>query len=333
MKPSARTIVSILPAVVSALIALSAASTHAAPLTPELRCEIGKLKAVATYSSCRLKADITGLTKNLSPDFSRCESKFTLKFPRLEEQADPAMCPSSNDVVDLKDRTDDFEAAVSILLGGGTLPIAACGDGTLDLGEDCEVGDLDGETCATQGFFNGALACGPGCSFDTSGCHLTRFEDNGPTVLDHQTKLEWEKKGASNGVANLADPHDSDNTYTWAAAASNTTQSGTAFSDFLFKLNGVVDHPSTTTLNCYAGHCDWRLPTIDEWKAVAVAACAVPPCVQDAMLLPMQSGFYWSNSTRAAAPAGAYNLDFNGGAPVGDFKTSSRFARAVRSTN
>jgi len=47
---------------------------------------------------------------------------------------------------------------------------AYCGDGAIDAGEDCEPGDLDGATCATEGFASGALACAPGCTFDTSGC-------------------------------------------------------------------------------------------------------------------------------------------------------------------
>jgi hypothetical protein len=44
-----------------------------------------------------------------------------------------------------------------------------------------------------------------------------RFVDNGDgTVTDNQTGLQWEKKTTAVGsVANLADPHDVDNAYTW----------------------------------------------------------------------------------------------------------------------
>ncbi|MFN2427714.1 MAG: hypothetical protein ABR587_14855 [Candidatus Binatia bacterium] len=182
--------------VVAAATALLATTVSgaAAALAPDVRCESGKLKATAVYASCLLKAESKGLLKMLSPDFSKCVEKFNAKFPKLEEQAGVGICPSEMDVADIRDLTDEYESTVALLLSGGSLPpTGLCGDGIIDGGEDCDVGDLDGETCATQGFFNGTLACAPGCSFDTSACNATRFEDIGTTILDHQTGLEWEK--------------------------------------------------------------------------------------------------------------------------------------------
>ena len=49
--------------------------------------------------------------------------------------------------------------------GGGT-----CGDGVIDAGEDCDGSNLGGQTCQSQGFGGGTLACTSGCQFDTSGC-------------------------------------------------------------------------------------------------------------------------------------------------------------------
>lgn len=46
----------------------------------------------------------------------------------------------------------------------------SCGDGTADPNEDCDGGDLNGETCVSQGFGAGNLACTASCTFDTSGC-------------------------------------------------------------------------------------------------------------------------------------------------------------------
>jgi len=46
----------------------------------------------------------------------------------------------------------------------------ACGDGALDPGEQCDGAMLDGETCLTQEFDDGTLACSELCTFDTSGC-------------------------------------------------------------------------------------------------------------------------------------------------------------------
>lgn len=305
----------------------------AAALTPEAKCEIGKLKTVAAYASCRLKTEAKGLSQELTPDFSKCESKINAKFPKLEEAAGPDICPSENDLVDIRDRTDVFATETAILLSGMTLPPTECGDGVVDLGEDCDLGNLDGETCASQGFYNGDLACSPGCDFVTSGCNATRFEDTSATLIDHETGLEWEKKDSADMIANTANPHDADNTYTWAVAGSSTTQSGSAYSDFLFKLNGVVDHATTTTSGCFEGHCDWRLPSVDELKTILDAGCMAGPCVIDDMLLPNRSGRYWSNSTRASAPAGAYLVEFAETmfAPVfSDVKTTAYFVRAVR---
>ncbi len=49
---------------------------------------------------------------------------------------------------------------------------SACGDGYLDPGEECEQGDLQGQTCASLGHYipEGALGCGPTCRFDRTAC-------------------------------------------------------------------------------------------------------------------------------------------------------------------
>ena len=45
-----------------------------------------------------------------------------------------------------------------------------CGDGIQDAGEFCDGVDLNGSTCAAQGFDSGTLACSATCTFDTSSC-------------------------------------------------------------------------------------------------------------------------------------------------------------------
>ncbi|RMG97849.1 MAG: hypothetical protein D6705_07590 [Deltaproteobacteria bacterium] len=46
-----------------------------------------------------------------------------------------------------------------------------CGDGMKNGNEVCDGADLGGETCFTQGFSAGMLACTPTCdAFDTSAC-------------------------------------------------------------------------------------------------------------------------------------------------------------------
>ncbi len=45
-----------------------------------------------------------------------------------------------------------------------------CGDGTKNGGEQCDGSDLGGATCASRGFYGGALSCNANCSFNTSQC-------------------------------------------------------------------------------------------------------------------------------------------------------------------
>jgi hypothetical protein len=46
----------------------------------------------------------------------------------------------------------------------------SCGDGNLDLEEDCEPLDLGGVSCLSLGYTGGTLACSTTCSYDISGC-------------------------------------------------------------------------------------------------------------------------------------------------------------------
>ncbi len=66
--------------------------------------------------------------------------------------------------------------------GGGSVEIGArvqgCGDEIVDVGEDCDTADLNGKTCATQGFTSGPLACTASCTFNTAACVLESSNSN-----------------------------------------------------------------------------------------------------------------------------------------------------------
>jgi len=47
---------------------------------------------------------------------------------------------------------------------------ADCGNGVVDVGEQCDGANLNEQTCETQGFDGGTLSCTAICQFDTTGC-------------------------------------------------------------------------------------------------------------------------------------------------------------------
>ena len=194
-----------------------------------------------------------------------------------------------------------------------------CGDGVVAGDEDCDIGSLSSHTCVTQGFAGGQLACSF-CTFDTTGCYATRFDASGATIIDHQTGLEWEKKDSAGGGSNLANAHDVDNQYQWSSTG--TAPDGGAFTDFLAKLNGGTSTGVSTT-GCYEGHCDWRLPALEELEGVPW------PAVSD--FQPDAASPYWSASTYASYPTIAWFVATGNGTASNGDKSALYFARAVRS--
>lgn len=68
-------------------------------------------------------------------------------------------------------------------VGGGDVYIdalvAGCGDGQIEVGEDCDTANLAGQNCATKGFSSGTLSCTASCVFNTSACVLNNGGSGG----------------------------------------------------------------------------------------------------------------------------------------------------------
>ncbi|HSP55853.1 MAG TPA: DUF1566 domain-containing protein [Dehalococcoidia bacterium] len=217
----------------------------------------------------------------------------------------------------------------------------ACGNAAIDAGEQCDQVNLNGETCATQGFGGGTLACGSGCLFDTGGCYnAPRFVDNGDgTITDKETGLMWEKKAGLGGgpvICSTAgvcpNPHDADNQYTYSFG-SPSGPPGTAFTVLLAQLNGGGG---------FAGHSDWRLPTREELQGIAdyadpsspvvsaafdtgcTVSCTITTCSCTA------PSIYWTSTTTALTANNAWIVDFSNGDVTNDTKDTDYYARAVR---
>src|SRR5689334_20657511 len=80
----------------------------------------------------------------------------------------------------------------------------------------------------------------------------------------------------------------------------------------------------------FAGHCDWRLPTVVELQTIFDCR-AGNPCI-DAPFGPTASGAYWSSTDHSSSgPSLTWVVDFSDGS-VGVYPadTGTAYVRAVR---
>ena len=159
-------------------------------------------------------------------------------------------------------------------------------------------------------------------------------DDRDGTVTDRTTGLVWEKKDNLDGSSNPSDPHDADNTFAWSS--SGTAPDGTAFTALLGTLNGGTSPDGVATSGCFTGHCDWRLPTIEELNGIVdlnAAGCGSSdpplPCI-DPTLGPTQADGYWSATTFTRNATRAWLVDFSSGGIAEGDKALNFFVRAVR---
>ena len=153
-----------------------------------------------------------------------------------------------------------------------------------------------------------------------------RWLENGDgTATDLNTGLQWELKTDDGSV------HDKDNTYTWSPS-DPWKPDGTAFMDFLEELNGGVSSAGVTTTGCFANHCDWVLPTIEQ--SHTIVDLSAPGCRSGApcTTIPGEtvSSYYWSSSSAAFSPQYAWWVGFDSGFVGVDIKTNVYYVRAVR---
>jgi len=196
---------------------------------------------------------------------------------------------------------------------------AACVEGVV------KVGRKSHESCTERYFdaFDKLRA-----RFPATPCDKPRFVDNADgTVTDNLTGRVWEKKTGADGIANLSNPHDVDNLYTWTNGdADETDEDGTAYTDFLASLNAGAG---------FAGSNGWRLPTVEELLTITIAQ----PCPMDSCVDPIfgPTGVddgrseYWSSSTHSDATYAARSVDFYiGTREMSHPKANTGFVRAVR---
>ncbi len=257
-------------------------------------------------------------------------------------EADLAAC--TGDLLDCNDDLGTCETKFDTCLGdlsstnadlADCLAQPSCGNGELEAGEDCEKNALFVATCSSLGFAGGNLRCGTACEWDTTGCYATRYGLSKLTIRDHATGLEWARKSGSNNTPDYSNAHDVDNVYTWSdpgiivsspRGVSSTAPDGSLFVEFLAVLNGAEDGEG------FAGHTDWRIPTLEELSTIAILDpdCKAAPCVADTAFVPNRSGPYWTVTTDSVVPGFAKAVDFDDGTIASGLKTNMAYARAVR---
>jgi hypothetical protein len=79
---------------------------------------------------------------------------------------------------------------------------------------------------------------------------------------------------------------------------------------------------------CFAKHCDWRLPNIDELKTIVDHRTHYPSI--DAIFGPTRSDAYWSATTQADDQRFAWGMLFRDGDALPFHKAGHFFVRAVR---
>lgn len=161
-----------------------------------------------------------------------------------------------------------------------------------------------------------------------------RFVDNGNSITDYDTGLQWVETNDLDGVATYGNPQDADNTYTWSS--SGTAADGTVFTNYLSLLNACSGAGSTTFFAGFAASCDWRLPTTAELQTILLEPCTTVPCpcttspCIDPIFGPTAAYLYWTSWTRPIFPSEAENVDFINGNLNWELKNTSSHARAVR---
>lgn len=157
-----------------------------------------------------------------------------------------------------------------------------------------------------------------------------RFEDTGLTIRDHSTRLEWEKKTD----ANVED-------YYAYTATDLLEIDFPLIGNFLAALNNRF-----VAGGCFAGHCDWRMPTVagdkydtgdrGELESIRVVTpeCSTNwdlPCI-DPVFGPTIPDEYWSTSQLPGRDDVGIALRFHSSVPIFGYPLPwyARYVRAVR---
>ena len=144
------------------------------------------------------------------------------------------------------------------------------------------------------------------------------FDCGDGTVLDLSSGLMWETStGQPDGGCDIrTDQRCVASQFNWSATTGGTSNDGSLFTLFLQSLNTPVSADGSSS-SCFANHCDWRIPTVEELRGIllAQAPCGVSPCI-DGVFGTSVANYYWSVSSASADLTHAWVVFFVDGTVV-----------------
>ena len=210
-------------------LTLTWAGTALAAITAAQKCQASKLKAAGKDAACQANALAKAALGGVNT-VSQCDTKLAAVFTKLEATGG---CATKGDAPTIAARIDASSLVVraSVFFPGGPVGPPGNGDQLVDNGDG--------------------------------------------TVTDVTTGLQWEQQ-----TFDKTSVHYFGNFYTWSSTG---CVNGPPFDGFLFPApadigtgaDGTLFTTFLATLNdnaraggCFAGHCDWRVPTVAELETI-----------------------------------------------------------------
>ncbi len=163
-------------AAIAATIVFAGAASAA---TIPVQCQATKHKVAGSLAKCLHTAQgklVSGGDIDAYDDaVAKCTAKFSGKWSGAEQKATDlgGSCQTTSDAAEVSASVAANVACIAGALQTGDGVCLLCGNGSIDAGEECDIGNVGGATCisATAGSKPlGTLSCAAGCVLDTSAC-------------------------------------------------------------------------------------------------------------------------------------------------------------------